>query len=159
MFEFGCRLRGAKRLSAPVTVSHGNENNILHYLNNDRCVTKGSIALMDSGAEYFGYSSDITRCFPVNGKFTNAQLEIYELVLRVQRECIAKYCVVGGCIKQLDRESDRLLKEGLQEMNILIDDCNINSMWHSGGVHYVSHWIGMDIHDCNAIGHNKKFEN
>merc|ERR1712129_380992 len=74
------------------------------------------------------------------------------------RECIAKYCVVGGSIKELDRESDRLLKEGLQEMNILIDDCNINSMWHSGGVHYVSHWIGMDIHDCNAIGHNKKFE-
>merc|ERR1711969_148830 len=81
MFEFGCRMRGAARLSAPVTISHGQENNILHYLNNDRVIADGTLALMDTGAEYFGYSSDITRVFPTNGRYSDAQMKVYGLVL------------------------------------------------------------------------------
>lgn len=180
MFEFGCRMRGAARLSAPVTISHGDENNILHYLNNDRVIKNGTLALMDTGAEYYGYSSDITRVFPTNGKYTKAQLEIYNLVLKVQQTIIDKYCIIGGSIGQLDVESDKLLREGLKELNILINkndndqenqnnnnkkrknkkktNIKIENMWHSGGVHFVSHWIGMDIHDCNDIGHKQKFD-
>eukprot|EP01084_Bolivina_argentea_P291040 500144_1 len=170
MFEFGCRMRGAIRLSAPVTISHGHENNILHYLNNDRIITDGTLCLMDTGAEYFGYASDITRVFPTNGIYTEAQLQIYNLVLKVQQICIEKHCIIGSCIKKLDIETDKLLREGLEKLNILIDcgektgkkknntKLNIDEMWHSGGVHFVSHWIGMDIHDCNDIGHRTKFE-
>jgi len=185
MFEFGCRMRGASRLSAPVTISHGAENNILHYLNNDRVIADGTLALMDTGAEYFGYSSDITRVFPTNGRYSDAQMRVYNLVLDVQQTIISQYCVVGKCIKILDAETDRLLKEGLKALDILVekeeeknegemlsmssrkrkkrkidkDECGgIEAMWHSGGVHFVSHWIGMDIHDCNDIGHRTKFE-
>lgn len=156
IFEFNCRIRGALRMSAPVTISNGKENNILHYLNNDRTIKNGNLCLLDSGSELYNYCSDITRIFPANGIFTKNQLDIYNIVLNVQKKLI-KLCIIGNTIKKLDEMSQKYLIDGLNEIGIITNNNNSNK-WHSGGVHYVSHFIGMDIHDTPLISHTTKFQ-
>ena len=174
LFEFGCRMRGADRLSAPVTISNGNDNNILHYLNNDQTIKNGCLCLLDSGAELYGYCSDITRVFPVNGKFTQAQLDVYYAVWNVQKKCINQCCKPGYTIDKLDKKSiefliDEMKKLGIDYQFVETGKSKTNKkrsknnsvnmeMWHSGGVHYVSHWIGMDIHDTPSKDHQTQFQ-
>ncbi|XP_018594029.1 xaa-Pro aminopeptidase 3 isoform X2 [Scleropages formosus] len=87
-FDFECRAQGANFLAYPPVVAGGNRANTLHYINNNQIIKDGELVLLDGGCEYFGYVSDITRTWPVNGKFSPAQAELYEAVLEAAR----RYC-------------------------------------------------------------------
>lgn len=89
--DYECRMNGAQYLAYPPVIAGGNRANIIHYINNNQIVQDSEMVLMDAGCEYHGYSSDITRTWPINGKFTNAQRDIYEVVLEVQKHLI-KLC-------------------------------------------------------------------
>jgi Xaa-Pro aminopeptidase len=88
VMEFETKIRGARRLSYPPVIATGTNALILHYISNNDVVKRGDLVLMDAGAEYEGYASDITRTFPATGKFTPAQAQLYETVLRVNKEII-----------------------------------------------------------------------
>jgi Xaa-Pro aminopeptidase len=86
--EYECRLRGAQRLSYPPVVAGGINANTLHYVSNDMLLPKDELVLVDAGADYHGYVSDITRTWPISNTFSKPQLAIYNLVLAVNQRCI-----------------------------------------------------------------------
>lgn len=86
--DYGCRLQGANYLSYPPVVASGERATIIHYIDNNQIARDGDMILMDAGCEYYGYTSDITRTWPVNGKFTKEQKILYEIVLAVQESLI-----------------------------------------------------------------------
>lgn len=89
--DFYSRMNNANFLAYPPVVASGRNATTIHYVNNSQIIKHGDMVLMDAGCEYGGYSSDITRTWPINGRFTDAQLILYEIVLTVQKELIGKY--------------------------------------------------------------------
>lgn len=122
-------------------VASGKNGTILHYFNNDSILMDGDLVLIDCGAEYEGYSSDITRTFPVNGHFTHAQQELYEMVLAISDELIANI-KPGFSITKLDKLVQKLLKIGMKKFGItrLLSDHQIKELHLS--CHTV-HYVGM----------------
>src|SRR5690606_34595097 len=88
ILEYQTRLRGCKRLAYPPVIASGNNANTMHYVMNDQILQDGDLLLIDAGGEYHNYPCDITRTWPINGKFTEEQRLIYDAVLRVQKKCI-----------------------------------------------------------------------
>jgi len=88
LIDFQCRLRGAQRLAYPPVVAAGLNANIIHYINNDDVIGENELILMDAGGEFNGYNADITRSWPISGKFTQGQLELYEATLYIQQQCL-----------------------------------------------------------------------
>lgn len=89
--DFYCRMKGASYLAYPPVVAGGKNSTTIHYINNSQVVNSGDMVLMDAGCEYGGYTSDITRTWPINGSFSPAQQTLYEVVHRVQQELIGKF--------------------------------------------------------------------
>ena len=87
-FDFDCKVHGAQRLAYIPVIAGGSRATILHYIRNNQIIENNSLVLMDAGCEYRDYASDITRTWPVNGRFTSAQKELYEACLNVQLYCI-----------------------------------------------------------------------
>jgi Xaa-Pro aminopeptidase len=133
---------------------------ILHWIKNDGEVIEGDLILIDAGVEVESlYTADVTRCFPVNGKFSKAQREIYELVYAAQRAGIAA-AKPGAKFTDLNAASHKVLAEGLEKMGVLPisaeeslkPDVGLHKRWT---VHGVSHMLGLDVHDCdNARSEN-----
>lgn len=88
MTDYKCRMRNASHLAYPPVVASGKNATVIHYINNTQLCKSGDLVLMDAGCEYGGYSSDITRTWPINGKFTDAQKTLYDVVLQLQKELI-----------------------------------------------------------------------
>jgi len=148
--EYECKKMGAQRLSYPAVVAGGQNALTLHYITNDMILKDGDLVLMDAGAEYHGYSSDITRCWPVNGKFTEGQLELYNLVLHVNKECI-KLCQRGNSLLSIHRSACSLFDEGLSKLGI-------HGLSHDYFPHSIGHWLGMDVHDVGEISSSTTLE-
>jgi Xaa-Pro aminopeptidase len=111
--EYECKQRGAERMAYPPVVGAGNRATILHYLANSHIASDGDLVLMDAGCEYHGYASDITRTWPINGRFTKAQRQLYEAVHRVQTSCIQ--CVKPGItLNQVNNTAEILLADELE---------------------------------------------
>ena len=87
-FELEVKLEGAERLAYPCVVAGGQNATTLHYMHNNAVLRPGSMVLMDAGASYHGYCSDITRTWPLNGRFDDAQRALYDAVLDVNLRCI-----------------------------------------------------------------------
>ena len=104
--------RGAERLGYPSIVAGGHNACILHYSTNRDQLKEGDLLLIDAAAEYGMYSSDVTRTFPVSGKFTIPQKDVYEEVLRVQNEGV-EGVVVGSSMKEVHRQTIKSLSESL----------------------------------------------
>jgi len=138
--------RGAARLAYPPVVASGVSNLILHYIQNDSVLCPGDLILMDAGGEYNNYASDLTRTWPVNGKFTEAQLAVYNIVLETQQKCI-QACVPDGKIslKILQGNSMRLLAQGLMKLGLL-KSLNFEEL-KQFYPHSIGHYLGMDTHD------------
>jgi Xaa-Pro aminopeptidase len=127
---------------------------ILHYCENDAVLKDGDLLLIDSGAEFDCYAGDITRTFPVNGKFSEAQCEIYQLVLDAQKEAI-RLLVPNNSIKQANDAVVRILVEGLVRYGILQGDVEelIAAQAHRRFyMHGWGHWLGLDVHDAGDYG-------
>ena len=159
-FEYGCKKRGASQLSFGCSVASGINATHLSYFNNNSQLKPGDLCLIDCGCEYNGYASDITRTFPINGKFTTAQKELYQMMLDISTKLISSM-VVGCTIKKLETESAKLIKNGLKKLGITskLQNHEIKNLKiSSADVHYVAHFVGLDIHDTSDIPHSELFK-
>jgi len=149
--EFWFRHGGAQDLAYSSIVAGGNNATVLHYKTNREQLHDGDLLLIDAGGEMGTYASDITRTFPVNGKFTPAQKALYEVVLKAQKDCIA---LVKPGVKFADIHTKAVesLVEGLVQLKLLSGDSKEMSKdrtkYGSFYPHNTSHWLGLDVHDC-----------
>jgi len=158
------RLSGAKRNGYPSIVASGKNSCILHYIENDQKLENGSLILIDAGSEWNYYSADITRTWPVNGKFTNKQKDIYEIVLEANTKAIEE-CKIGNTINSPHIKALNILIEGLKNLKILnesIDEIIEKKLYFPFYMHSTSHWLGLDVHDSGKYKDRKdnftKFE-
>lgn len=143
------RRRGAAGPAYTSIVGGGPNATVLHYINNDAELRDGDLLLIDAGAEYKGYASDITRTFPINGRYTKAQREIYDLVLKTQMSCV-EMVRPGVTHDQLKQHSIEMLTEGMVELGLLKGDPEelIKEKKHEQFyMHGLGHMIGIDVHD------------
>ncbi|MCG8606078.1 Xaa-Pro dipeptidase, partial [bacterium] len=145
VFEYVFRKSGSPRNGYQCIVGSGANSTILHYNVNNRRMKTGDMVVMDCGAEYGYYSADITRSVPVSGEFTDAQKELYRIVLDAQKAAIAM--VKPGVRKsQLDSTISDILGEGLVKLG-LIRNKRDHRMF---SLHGYAHWIGLEVHDVGA---------
>jgi Xaa-Pro aminopeptidase len=145
------KLRNADNWGYPDIVGCGPNATTLHYEESQGPVKAGELLLMDVGAEYEHYSADITRTFPVNGKFSPAQAEIYQIVYDAQ-EAVAKASKPGASLPEVNRAGTEVIKDGLLKLGLITDKkSNQYRVWF---MHGTSHWLGMNVHD---VGGGSKF--
>ena len=140
---------GARYTAYPPIVGSGQNACILHYTNNNDKIIDGDLLLIDSGAEYQCYASDITRTFPVNGKFSDAQRDIYNLVLSAQTAALNEI-KPGKHWNDPHDAAVRVLTEGMVGLGILEgdpDELIKNKDYAKYYMHRTGHWLGMDVHD------------
>jgi len=143
------RRRGAAGPAYTSIVGGGPNATVLHYINNNAELRDGDLLLIDAGAEYKGYASDITRTFPINGRYTKAQREIYDLVLKTQMSCV-EMVRPGVTHDQLKQHSIEMLTEGMVELGLLKGNAEelIKEKKHEQFyMHGLGHMIGIDVHD------------
>ncbi len=149
MIEYIFKKNGAYSDAYTSIVACGNSANTLHYIDNDKKLVRNELILIDAGCEYDYYASDITRTIPVTGKFTQAQAEVYEMVLKVQKEIIGM--IKPGILKsKLQKKSEELLCRGMLDLKILQGDLKtlIKEKAHRKYYpHGIGHWMGLDVHD------------
>ncbi|XP_053438668.1 xaa-Pro aminopeptidase 3 isoform X4 [Nycticebus coucang] len=117
-FEFECRARGADILAYPPVVAGGNRSNTLHYVKNNQLIKDGEMVLLDGGCESSCYVSDITRTWPVSGRFTAPQAELYEAVLEIQKACLT-LCSPGTSLDNIYSMMLKLIGQKLKELGIM----------------------------------------
>jgi Xaa-Pro aminopeptidase len=143
------RRRGAAAPAYPSIVAGGANACVLHYVANDRPLRDGDLLLIDAGAEYAGYAADITRSFPVNGRFSGVQREVYEIVLAAQAMAIAE--VRPGRPWNAPHEAAvRVLTQGMKDLRLLkgrLDGLIESGAYQRFYMHRTGHWLGLDVHD------------
>lgn len=130
-------------------VGSGNNACTLHYVKNESLLKDKDLVLIDAAAENQGYASDITRTFPVNGKFTKEQAEIYDIVLRSQEKAI-EFIKPGVTWDEVHKVTVSEISKGLIELNLLTDkyeDVIKNESYKDFFMHKTGHWLGLDVHD------------
>jgi Xaa-Pro aminopeptidase len=142
---------GAEDEGYPPIVGAGGNGCILHYEENNATAVQNQLVLMDVGAEYHGYSADVTRTFPANGKFTEAQKAIYQLVYDAQ-EAVFPLCKEGVPYSQLEAKTGEVLAAGLIKLGIIKDEKELRKYYPHG----VSHHLGLDVHDKGGYGGDLK---
>ena len=141
--EFVFKKYQAEDLGYPSIVGAGHNGCILHYIDNYKPkISNKELILMDLGAEFHGYTADITRTIPVNGKFSPEQKLIYELVLKAQEEAM-KICKPGTSFRDLAMATRDVINRGLKELGIIQDESEKHLFYPHGCCHH----IGLDVHD------------
>ena len=141
------KLRNADNWGYPDIVGCGRNATTLHYEESQGRVRMGLLLLMDVGAEYGHYSADVTRTFPVNGKFSKEQAEIYQIVYDAQ-EAAAKAIHPGATLSQVHNAAQAVIKDGLLRLGLITD---VNSQqYRTWFMHGTSHWLGMNVHDVGS---------
>ncbi|WP_417535553.1 Xaa-Pro aminopeptidase [Methylophaga sp.] len=140
---------GCRSPAYPSIVGGGENGCILHYIENSAKLKSNELLLIDAGAEFECYAGDITRTFPVNGKFTTAQAAVYQIVLNAQKAAIAAV-KPGNHWNQPHEAAVEVLTQGLVELGIL--NGNVDQLIEEGAyrefyMHRTGHWLGMDVHD------------
>ena len=147
---------GAQAPAYTSIVAGGANACVLHYVQNDARLNAGELLLIDAGCELDGYASDITRTFPVNGKFSAAQRDIYQLVLAAQAAAIAE--VVPGASWNAPHDvAVRVLAQGLIEFGLCkgsVDKVIESGDYRQFYMHRTGHWLGLDVHDAGDYKHD-----
>jgi Xaa-Pro aminopeptidase len=152
------RKRGAAGPAYTSIVGAGPNATVLHYINNDGQLRDGDLVLVDAGAEYKGYASDITRTFPINGRYTKAQREIYDLVLKAQMACV-EMVRPGVTHDQLKQHSIEVLTEGMVELGLLegkTEELIKEKKYEKFYMHGLGHMLGIDVHDVGRYYFGKE---
>ncbi|MBD8489573.1 aminopeptidase P N-terminal domain-containing protein [Echinicola sp. CAU 1574] len=144
--EFVYKRYGAEAVGYPSIVGAGKNGCILHYISNDLRNPDKRLMLMDLGAEWRGYTADVTRTIPINGKFTEEERAIYDLVYKAQDEAI-KMCKPGTEFGEVGKVAQRIINEGLAELGIIV-----RGQRHRYFPHGTSHHLGLDVHDRGGYG-------
>ena len=151
-FDFECKTRGVKDLAFTTIAAVGKNATILHYVENNSELKDGDLILFDLGAQWNLYNADITRTFPVNGKFTDRQKEVYEAVLRVNKAVIEKI-KPGVDYKELNIWAKNLIAEECIRLGIIKEKEEVSKYyWHS-----IGHSLGLDTHDIEMQGREFTF--
>jgi Xaa-Pro aminopeptidase len=156
--EHTFRLHGAIGPAYPSIVASGANACILHYIENNRQMQDKELLLIDAGCAYDYYNGDITRTFPVNGKFTPEQKTIYEIVLEAQQQAIAKV-QPGNPYHEFHDTAVSVLVDGLMDLGLLIGDKEEiikEEKYKSFYMHRTGHWLGLDVHDVGQYKHNEE---
>lgn len=135
-------IKEGKTLSFNDIIASGHNATVLHYDDNNSDILPNSLLLMDVGCYTKHYSSDITRTFPVNGKFTKRQKEVYEVVLDTNKKCI-EYATAGMSWKELNDYANNLLAKGLIKLGLIKDISELRKYYF----HSIGHSLGLDVHD------------
>ncbi|EKY3119124.1 Xaa-Pro aminopeptidase [Cronobacter turicensis] len=147
--------RHGARFPSYNTIVGGGENGcILHYTENESQLRDGDLVLIDAGCEYKGYAGDITRTFPVNGKFTPAQRAVYDIVLE-SLETALRLFRPGTSIQDVTGDVVRVMVKGLVGLGILKGDVEqlvAENAHRPYFMHGLSHWLGLDVHDVGFYG-------
>ena len=131
--------------SYPPIVAGGENACILHYTENNKLLNDGDLLLIDAGCEILGYASDITRTFPVNGRFSPPQKEIYEIVLDAQKQAIASI-MPGEDVNKPHEIVCEIITRRLMKLGIMEDVSNLREFY----MHGTGHWLGLDVHDVGT---------
>lgn len=151
---------GARHPAYSSIVAGGDNANILHYTDNDETLNDGELLLIDAGGELAGYAADITRTFPVNGKFSSEQAIIYQLVLDSQNLAI-EAIKPQQTFAELNRLVCDFLTQGLYDLGILKGDLSIllaQRACKKYFIHGLGHWLGLDVHDVGDYQANQQRE-
>ena len=151
--EYTFRRRNADFWGYPSIVGCGPNATTLHYNESQGEILPNSLLLMDVGAEYDHYTADVTRTFPINGKFSKEQAEIYQIVFDAQ-EAVTRATKPGATFDQVNRAAREVQSKGLFKLGLIPDEKSaFAQIWT---LHGTSHWLGMNVHDAGA--YNAKFK-
>ena len=157
IYEFS--KRGARYPAYNPIVAGGENACVLHYVENNQILEESDLLLVDAGCEYQMYAADITRTFPVSGKFSEEQLAVYEVVLDAMNAAID--CVKeGNSIMKPQEASEKVITEGLVKIGLLEGD---PAELHKSGaykdfyMHKIGHWLGLDVHDAGDYMEGDEF--
>ena len=149
-FEYVVRRGGAEWTAFPTIAGSGVNGTMLHYDTNRETIEDGTLLLLDLGARIDGYNSDITRTYPANGKFTERQKAVYDIVLAANRK-IVETAKPGMTTKELNKVCQDVLSEGLIKLGLIKEPAEISKYY----MHGVSHHRGIDVHDV-TVDFNKQ---
>jgi len=151
VFEFACKRRGARRLAFPPVVASGSSACTIHYSRNDQPLRPGDLVLMDAGCELGGYCSDVSRTWPVGGRFSPAQRAVYTEVLEAHQHCVAA-CQAGASAQEVHALSVQKLQQGLSRLGAFGGGAGGGGRAYMRFYpHSVTHWLGMDVHDTPSV--------
>lgn len=152
-FDFNCKIKGATDLAFTTIAAAGKNATILHYVDNNSELKENDLILFDLGAEYNCYNADISRTFPVNGKFTERQKEVYNAVLRVNEEVI-NLIKPGMKYKDVNEKATDLIAEECIKLGLIKDKSEVRKYYY----HSIGHSLGMDTHDIETPHRDITFE-
>ena len=144
------RRQGCQAPAYTSIVAGGRNACVLHYVENNQRLNAGDLLLIDAGGELDGYASDITRTFPVNGKFSGAQRDVYQLVLDAQSASIAA-TKPGNTFHDPHEAAVKVLAQGMLDLKLLegtLDDVLEQESYKRFYMHRTGHWLGLDVHDA-----------
>ncbi|KAI9835625.1 MAG: hypothetical protein M1837_003698 [Sclerophora amabilis] len=146
--DYQFKMEGCDATAYIPVVAGGEHALSIHYVRNDDTFRNGELVLVDAGGEYGGYITDITRCWPLSGKFSPAQKELYETILGVQRSCIS-LCRQDANVSldKLHTITENGLKDGLKQIGFDMSGKALETLFP----HHVGHYIGLEIHDTGAF--------
>jgi Xaa-Pro aminopeptidase len=150
--EYYWRLSGARHNGYTSIVASGPNACILHYVQNDRLLEDGDLVLIDAAAELDGYSADITRTFPANGRFTAPQRAVYEVVLAAITEGL-EMSVPGSTPRAIHDAATKVLTRGMIDLGLLprsLEESLAMHHYNKFFFHGTGHWLGLDVHDAGA---------
>ena len=150
VIEHYFRTSGATGASYNSIIGGGANATILHYVENNMPLRDGDLLLIDAGCNYQGYASDITRTFPVNGRYTPAQREVYDIVLETEIACLDA-TKPGTTVKERQNLSIEMLTEGMKKLGLLkgkTKDLIKKKSYEKYYMHGVGHYLGLDVHDA-----------
>jgi Xaa-Pro aminopeptidase len=150
VFNYICEKNGSPRMAYPSIVGSGPTASIFHYSANTRKILNGDMVVLDMGCEYGYYASDITRSYPVNGKFTSRQREVYEIVLEGEQAAI-DWMEPGHKWYECFRRAENVIREGLFRLGLITDK---DTKWQHFLYYYpyMGHPVGLDVHDVGDYG-------
>ncbi|MDO7977820.1 aminopeptidase P family protein [Oceanotoga teriensis] len=150
-FDFILKSNGVTEYAFPTIAASGKNGAILHYSSNNSKASDGDLILFDLGAKWNNYSADISRTFPVNGRFTQRQKDIYNVILDTMKE-IENNAKPGITLGNLNELSKRLLADGCKKLGLIEDEKDLSKYYF----HSIGHFLGLDTHDVGQRG--KEFE-
>jgi len=145
--EFHARKNGSEYMGYPSICGGGDNACVLHYTHNRKILQEGELILVDMGAEYHGYTADITRTVPVSGTYSVPQRQLYELVWNAQQAGI-KACTKGASFRAAHEEARKVIGEGLVALGIISKKSELDRYF----MHGTSHYLGLDVHDAGTYG-------
>lgn len=152
-FDFVCKKNGVKDLAFKTIAAAGKNATVLHYVTNDSEIKDGDLILFDLGAQYKYYNGDISRTFPVSGKFTERQKEVYNAVLKVNERVISEM-KPGVSFLELNKKAKEWIAEECVSLGLITNKEEVSKYYY----HSIGHSLGMDTHDIELENRNVIFK-